>query len=190
MKALRKGGVLCGKILLVSALLAGPSEGAWFMKIPDVEGESTQIGYEGQIEILSYSWGVTQTGAFSAPVRVHKPFVIVKVIDKSTPLLMQALCANESIAAVTVTIISPSDRAEAEVKYYTITLKNARIVDVSPGGTVESALADPTAPTAAPLEQISFVYEEIKVVYEKRDSSGALIATERAVCVNPDAGGP
>ena len=38
-----------------------------FLKFePEIKGESMQTGYDGQIEILSYSWGVTQAGGYES----------------------------------------------------------------------------------------------------------------------------
>ena len=37
----------------------------YFLKIEGIEGESLQKGHEKQIEIMSFSWGESNTGSFA-----------------------------------------------------------------------------------------------------------------------------
>ena len=34
----------------------------WFLKIDGIPGESTDVNHKDEIDVLSWSWGVTQTG--------------------------------------------------------------------------------------------------------------------------------
>ncbi len=74
--------------------------------------------------------------------RTHKPFVITKRFDKSTPLFLQALVTNENLTSVLIGLLKSDGTQEA-----TITLHNAQISDyVQHGATV----------------QYSFVYQSIE----------------------------
>src|SRR5688572_21101762 len=68
-----------------------------------VQGESTQrsLGRENTIECLRYEQEAVTTReagtAMATGRRSYKPLSIRKRIDKSSPLLMKALCRNEEI---------------------------------------------------------------------------------------------
>ena len=34
----------------------------WFLKIDGIAGESTDVAHKDEIDVLSWSWGVAQTG--------------------------------------------------------------------------------------------------------------------------------
>ncbi len=71
----------------------------------DIQGESTQtsIGRENSIECLSFKSSVLTVRekgtAIATGRRQHEPIVIHKRIDKSSPLLIKALCDNQVIEA-------------------------------------------------------------------------------------------
>jgi type VI secretion system secreted protein Hcp len=71
----------------------------YFLKIDGVDGESTDDKHKGEIDVESFSWGVTQTGTQSsggggATGKVQfLDFNFTKAISKASPKLMQA-CAN------------------------------------------------------------------------------------------------
>jgi type VI secretion system secreted protein Hcp len=69
-----------------------------------IKGPVTQPGKEDTISVLSFSHGVEQLsdiGGFREPTRIRhsnvNPLVIVKLIDRTTPLLYKALATGESI---------------------------------------------------------------------------------------------
>jgi len=103
--------------------------------------------------VESYSHGVMiPQDAVSARARgrrVHKPFMVRKRIDASTPLLYRALSNSETIPTVTIRI--PTTRA-AGGPTMDITLTEARIMSIMS----ESSGDD------LPTEEISFNYAKIK----------------------------
>jgi type VI secretion system secreted protein Hcp len=158
--------------LLVPFLaLAGPADAALnaYMKITRadgsiLEGEVTQPGRERMILVHEVTHQVVQpvdtaTGLPSGK-RQHKPFVITKSVDKSTPLFFQALVQNETLRSVEIFFWRP-DQQGREVNYFKVTLTNAIIT--SSAMKLPSTL-DPTA--SQPLaEEISFVYQKITWTY-------------------------
>ena len=73
--------------------------------------------------------------------RQHKPFTITKELDKSSPLLLQAIYTNETLTSVLIGLLLPSGQPMA-----TVTLTNAHVSDSVQHG---------------PTEEISFVYQKI-----------------------------
>jgi type VI secretion system secreted protein Hcp len=75
----------------------------YFLKIDTIEGESTKKGFEKQIEIESFSWGASQSGAHTASEhrtvgRVDmQSFHFTARMNKSSPKLMLACATGQLI---------------------------------------------------------------------------------------------
>jgi len=74
-----------------------------FLKLDTIKGESKDHKYKDQIQIESFSWGMSQTGAHSAgggggagKVSVHD-ISITKFVDKSSTALMLACCNGKHL---------------------------------------------------------------------------------------------
>ena len=76
------------------AFAAPPAAAAtdFLLKIDGVDGESVMKGFEKQIEIESFSWGVTQTSTGAGGARAGKScpsdMSLSKHVDKATPPLI------------------------------------------------------------------------------------------------------
>ena len=72
-----------------------------FLKIDDVQGESVdqnKPSHAGEIQVISWSWGMTQsgsthmgTGSGSGKVNVND-ITVTKYIDRASPNLIQSCC--------------------------------------------------------------------------------------------------
>ena len=132
----------------------------------EIKGSVTQAGREDSILVIGFSHEVDspRDAASGLPTgkRQHKPLIVTKEIDKSTPLLMSALINNENITDVELKFWQPS-RSGKEVQYYTIRLLNARIINVQ-----QEMLNNqyPENMRHKEREHISFVYQKIIWTYE------------------------
>ena len=129
-----------------------------------LEGESTQHtqGREKTIECISYEQQVQTAreagSAMATGRRQHGPIIIRKRIDKSSPLLMKALCDNQSLEAE-FKFYRPNPSGDGTTEqFYTVALKEARISQIHQ--TVPDALA-PAAHASPPLEEVQFVFHSI-----------------------------
>ena len=126
----------------------------------DIKGSVTQKGREGKIQVIAVSHDIQspRDPASGLPTgkRMHKPFVITKELDKSTPLLFSALVNNENITELEVQFWRPSATG-AEQQHYTIKLANANIASVS------SRMPNNKNPDLMKYE----TYEEIAFTYQK-----------------------
>ena len=112
------------------------------MKVGDgkkIAGETLLKGYEGQIELLSFSHGVAQqiTGDPSNNKRTSgrpniQDFTISKRMDQTTPSFNAYCCQAEDLTTVTITLIQNDQNAIIEMMKYTLT--NTLISSVSVGG--------------------------------------------------------
>ena len=80
-----------------------------FAKIGDIKGKSADDKHKGEIEILSYSWGVTSTVSIThgsgggEGKATFKDLSIVHKIDKASPVLLLACATGEHIKEATIT---------------------------------------------------------------------------------------
>ncbi|MEO6833074.1 MAG: type VI secretion system tube protein TssD, partial [Chitinophagaceae bacterium] len=81
----------------------------------EIKGSVTQKGREGSIMVKAASHEIIspRDPASGLPTgkRQHKPLVITKEIDKSSPLLLTALCSNENLTSVVLDFYQPSIKA-------------------------------------------------------------------------------
>ena len=170
-------------ITLVSCLgfaAAALAEPDAYMRIKgksgDIKGGVTTKGREGMIVVHALEHSVvmptdTSTGMASGK-RVHKPLVISKEIDKSSPLLHQALAQNEALSEVTIQFFAVVGGVERNS--YTITLKNARIAGI------RHVMPDNKNADLARLpayEELTFVYETITWTW----NDGAITSSDTAM---------
>ena len=130
-----------------------------------ITGEVVQRNHDKQHRLLAYSHEIVSprdpaTGLATGR-RQHQPFRIVKLVNQGSPLLMSALTSNETLSSVTVDIWNPSADG-IEVKLYTYTLINAKIVSLRPW---MPNRADASAASYPPAEEIAFTYQTIRVTY-------------------------
>jgi type VI secretion system secreted protein Hcp len=80
-----------------------------FAKLGDIKGESLDNKHKGEIEVLSYSWGVTNPGSLhsggggGAGKATFQDLSIVHKIDKASPVLLQACATGEHLKDATIT---------------------------------------------------------------------------------------
>lgn len=124
-------------------------------------GPVTQAGRAGTILVHSFDNEIVSprdpaTGQATGK-RQHSPIVILKEIDKTSPLFWAALVTNETLTTWELDIYGPNV-AGVETKIYTIALTNASTASVE-----QSMLDNETAANAGlPLqEEISFSYQKI-----------------------------
>ena len=94
----------------------------YFLKIDGVEGESTDVQHKNEIDIASWSWGVTNSGTFGhgagggagkvQPQDLH----FVHPTDKSGPVLFKKCATGEHIKDAVLTVRKAGERQEEFLK--------------------------------------------------------------------------
>jgi type VI secretion system secreted protein Hcp len=113
-----------------------------FARIGDIKGESLDDLHADEIEVLSWSWGVTQTGSMGhgggggAGRATFQDFIFVHPFDKASPLLMNACAAGEHIKEATITIRKAGDNPQ---DFMIITMNDVLITSVADSGAAEGA---------------------------------------------------
>lgn len=133
------------------------------LMVTEYPGSSEKEGREDTSDIFEIEHSIHQpvepTTGQASGVRVHSPMRIVKMIDKATPGFHKALCTGQNLAEVVLTFYRIDPATRSEDKYYSITLKQARIVDIRPYMPMSFV---PANESYRHMEQVSFVYEEIE----------------------------
>jgi type VI secretion system secreted protein Hcp len=138
-----------------------------------IKGSVTKKGKEGSILVHSFTHEVVAAmdplSGKPTGKRQHKPVVLTKDIDQSSPALWIALTTNEVISDFTLLLWSVG--ADQETQYYTIKLTNARIASI-----VEALPdTDDQAPGEfSPRETLSFIYQTIEWIW----TDGGITATD------------
>ena len=95
-----------------------------------IRGSVTQKGREDQILVIRSSHEIVSPrnplSGKPTDKRIHKPFIIQKEVDRSSPHLYQILCSNENVVEWRLQFYRP-DRIGVERQWYTVFLSNARI---------------------------------------------------------------
>jgi type VI secretion system secreted protein Hcp len=140
----------------------------------DIKGSVTQKGREGKIMVIAFDHEVLSptdpSRGQAAGKRQHKPFMITKEIDRSTPLLYKALVTNETLTKWELQCFGVKATGQ-EVNIYTVKLTNSKISGI------HSFMLNNKVPenSKMPLmEEVSFVYEKIEWTWV----AGSITATD------------
>lgn len=131
-----------------------------------IKGSVIQKGREGWIEVIAFEHDLVspRDPASGLPTgkRIHKPLVITKELDKSTPSLYNALINNETLSSVELKCFAPNrigtaGGAGVESNHFNIMLTNAQVVSIS------SRMLNNKNPELVRYEK----FEEIAFTYQK-----------------------
>ena len=131
----------------------------------EIKGGVTQAGREDSIAVYAVDHLVhAPLGVNGLPSgsREHSPLVITKEVDKSSPLLINALVTNENITDLALRFWQPSP-VGVEVQFYTIVLANASIVGLK---TEMLNNKYPENMQHREREKVSFTYQTITWTWE------------------------
>ena len=132
----------------------------------DIKGDVIQKGVEGQIAVYAANHQVmSAVGATPASpaTKTHKPLLITKEVDRSTPLLYKALAQNEVMAEYTLRFYAPRKigmpGTGPDYQHYTIKLVNARIASIE--SIMDNIKLDDIKHIPI-MEEVAFTYESIE----------------------------
>jgi type VI secretion system secreted protein Hcp len=138
-----------------------------FIKIGSLEGESKDKTHAKEIDVLAWSWGVSNsgsahmgTGAGAGKASVQD-LSFTKYIDASSNALLMACATGEHFDAATLVVRKAGG---TPLEYLTITLNEVLVTSVSTGGSGgEDRLT----------ENITLNFAKFKYSYQPQDDKGA-----------------
>jgi len=143
-----------------------------YLKIDAVEGESTSAQGAKQIELLSWSHGVSMPVSSGSHSNVsvkhgrsdHQDLTVSKYLDKTSPILNLKTSGGDNIKTVVLTVFQNDVATGAPVEYYKIELEDVLITSLSVGH----------GGGDLPVETMTLHYNKIKWTYsvQGKDSPG------------------
>lgn len=139
-----------------------------YMKIEGIEGESVDQAHAGEIEVLSFSWGMSQGASSFSRGGAQKPsvsdFSFSAFTSKATPKLMLACLQGEHISQAVVSFAT-REGATGPVDYMKFKFEDLLVSSFHAGG----AGAD-----AMPTESFSLNFAKMRVDYQRQNADGTL----------------
>lgn len=136
-----------------------------FLKLTGVTGEAQDSDHQGEIQVVSWSWGLqapaAMGGAASTTGRAAlQELVVVKRVDQATPTLMQLVRQHKVVPSAQLTV---RKAGTTPLEYFRIELTNVRVTAL----TTHSEAADL-------VERLQLGCTKIRVTYKPQQSgSGA-----------------
>lgn len=139
-----------------------------FLKIEGVDGESADSKHKDEIDVLSFSWGMSQTGSMhvaggggTGKVAVQD-MSITKNLDKASTVLMQKCATGKHFPKATLTCRKAGD---TPIEYFVVTMEEVLVTSVSEGGSKHEEDRQ--------TEMISLNFAKVKVKYTPQKGDGS-----------------
>ncbi len=138
-----------------------------FLKIDGCDGESADASHTDEIDVLAFSWGMTQSGSAhiaggggSGKVNVQD-MSITKYLDKASTVLMQKCCSGKHFPSAVLVCRKAGD---TPVEYFKVTMEEVLVTSVSEGG---------GGGEDKQTENISLNFAKVKVEYTPQAADGS-----------------
>lgn len=161
--------------LLADLLTIPEAEAAgadYFLKIPSVSGESVTTGHIGEINIDSFSWGVssqaTPGSASTSGKSVFEGIQFTKRLDSSSLHIFKASADGKALSTATFTIHRHAASGEPHIDSYIIKLTGVKVKSYSVRG----------SPSEFPIEQVAFTFDKIEIEYKKVKMANGILTTD------------
>jgi type VI secretion system secreted protein Hcp len=136
-----------------------------FAKIGDIKGESADDKHKDEIEVLSFSWGVTNAaticGGGGAGRATFHDLSFTHTIDKASPRLLQACATGSHLPEATITH-RKAGKGQQEfliIKMNDIIITGVSLADSGAGGTSEN---------------VTLAFAKIDLEYRPQNPNGTL----------------
>ena len=136
------------------------------IKFDGVDGEATHKDHKGEIEVLSWSWGVSNAGQSiggGSGKGKGNPgdFHMTHVYDKASPVLAKQCASGKHFKTV---VMTARKAGEGQKDFLKVTLKEVFITSVQPAGGSGGEI----------MESLSMYYQDIEFAYKPQDEKGGL----------------
>jgi type VI secretion system secreted protein Hcp len=141
-----------------------------FAKIGDIKGESLDSKHKDEVEVLSWSWGVQQSGTMAygggggEGKASFNDFNFTHHVDKASPVLMKACATGEHIKEATITV---RKAGKGQQEFLIIKMNDILITSVNPSGSGDGA---------ATAESVAMQASKVDLEYKPQKADGSLDA--------------
>lgn len=139
-----------------------------FAKIGDIKGESLDDKHKDEIEVLSFSWGVTNAqviagGGGAAGKATFQDLTFVHTLDKASPNLLKACATGTHIKDA---VITHRKAGKGQQEYLVVKLNDVIITSVTHGGSGGQPIS----------ENVTLAFAKIDLQYKPQKADGSLDA--------------
>jgi type VI secretion system secreted protein Hcp len=141
-----------------------------FAKIGDIKGESLDSKHKDEVEVLSWSWGVQQSGSMAhgggggEGKASFNDFNFTHRVDKASAVLMKACATGEHIKEATITV---RKAGKGQQEFLIIKMSDVLITSVNPSGTGDGAFT---------AESVAMQMAKVDLEYKPQKQDGSLDA--------------
>jgi len=139
-----------------------------FLKLGDIKGESSDDKHKGEIDVLSWSWGVSNPtsmesggGGGRGKASFHD-LNITHHVDKASPNLLKMCATGEHIKEATLT---QRKQGKGQQEYLLIKLTDVMVSSVQDGGTGDQL-----------TENFTLAFAKVDLEYKPQKADGSLDA--------------
>ncbi len=154
----------------------------YFLNLDGIKGESADDKHKGEIDIMSFSWGATNTGTNvsggggGAGKVSFEDIHITKTVDKSSPLLMLACASGQHIKSA---VLACRKAGGEQQEYLKITLTDVLVSSYQSGGHGHDVAGNSSADNGqtfgpVPTDTISLNFAKITYEYKPQKPDGSL----------------
>lgn len=141
-----------------------------FAKIGDIKGESLDSKHKDQVEVLSWSWGVAQSGTMAhgggggQGKASFQDFNFTHHVDKASPVLLKACATGQHIKEATITV---RKAGKGQQEFLIIRMSDVLITGVNLSGAGDG-------PSTA--EHVALQFAKVDLEYKPQKADGSLDA--------------
>jgi len=141
-----------------------------FAKIGDIKGESQDTKHKDEVDVLSWSWGVQQSGTMAhgggggEGKASFNDFNFTHHVDKASPVLLKACATGEHIKDATFTV---RKAGKGQQEFLIIKMTDIIITSVNPSGSGDSAIT---------AESVALQCAKVDLEYKPQKADGSLDA--------------
>jgi type VI secretion system secreted protein Hcp len=138
----------------------------YFLKLDGIPGESADAKHKDEIDVLAFSWGVSQSGSTrpgggggASGKAVFEDLLVVARTSKASPKLWLACASGQHVKSAVLTC---RKAGKAPLEFLKITLSEVTISSYEIDGSDEEL----------PLDQIALSFAKVETAYTPQDATG------------------
>jgi type VI secretion system secreted protein Hcp len=139
-----------------------------FARIGTIKGESQDAKHKDEIDVLSWSWGVSQSGIAGhgggggAGKASFHDFNFTHHVDKASPLVMKACATGQHISDATITV---RKTGKGQQEYLIIKMTDILVTSVSTSVSAEGGTT---------IESVVLAFAKVDLEYKPQKPDGSL----------------
>jgi type VI secretion system secreted protein Hcp len=142
----------------------------YFLRIEGIEGESADAKHKGEIDVLSWAWGVSNSGAVGvgggtgAGKATVQDLQFTKQMSKASPKLFLACATGQHLKQARLSAVRTAGAKQAE--FLALTLTDVMVSSYQTGGSEGGDVS--------PMDQVSLNFAKLALEYKGQKADGSL----------------